>query len=299
MKKFFNILFYVSLACLAVYLYKFDYFTIPVISDYYSAVFSVVLLFVGFILQAITWEKTLKLFNIFINYKLAISSSGLSIFMKYIPGKVMVVLGRAAYISSKKNINISKTTTASFLNQIITLWVGLFLGSIIIFTVEIPSVWKIVSIIIFLFLTLIMIFNAFFFSVLKKILLKFRKKFEIEKFKMRDVFKVSPFFFLNWIFWSLGFYFLINSAYIGDVSFFLIFSFPLSASLGIIVLFAPGGLGIREGVIVGCLVLFKIPIEIATGISVLSRLWFLAGEFFIFITALVIDKTEKRNVTYK
>jgi len=298
MKNFFNILFYISLIFLGIYLYKFNYFTIPKIYNFNYFAVSTLLLFAGFIVQAYTWKRTLQLYDIYIVNKLAISSSGLSIFMKYIPGKIMVVLGRAAYVSSKMNVPISKTTTSSFLNQIIILWTGLFLGGIILFTINIPHIWNIISILVFLFLTLILIFNKYFFSILKKLLIKLGKNLTIEEFKIKDVINICPSSFLNWIFWSIGFYLLIKSAYFGDVSLFLIFAFPLSATLAIIVLFAPGGLGIREGIIVACLVLFNVPLDIATGISVLSRLWFLLGELFIFIFALVLDKNLKKIFFY-
>ena len=67
--------------------------------------------------------------------------------------------------------------------------------------------------------------------------------------------------------------------------------FPLAVNLGIIVLFTPGGLGTREAVIVAYLSLMSIPIIEATNIAVVSRLWFLFGELFIFIIGWGAEKT--------
>lgn len=63
------------------------------------------------------------------------------------------------------------------------------------------------------------------------------------------------------------------------------FAFPLSVCFGIIAIILPGGLGLREGIIIGYLVLAGLDTEQATTISFLNRLWFIAGELFIFLLA--------------
>jgi len=59
-------------------------------------------------------------------------------------------------------------------------------------------------------------------------------------------------------------------------------------------LIAPGGLGAREGVMIGYLIFAGIPAIEATTIAVVSRLWFLLGEIFIFILGWSLHKTSNR-----
>ncbi len=66
--------------------------------------------------------------------------------------------------------------------------------------------------------------------------------------------------------------------------------FPLSGTLGILAGFAPGGIGVREGLMVSCLVLAGFEITEAATISIASRLWFLIGESFIFAIGLIADR---------
>jgi len=53
---------------------------------------------------------------------------------------------------------------------------------------------------------------------------------------------------------------------------------------------APGGLGVREGVMVGYLTLAGLPIAEAVTIAGASRLWFLVGEAFIFTVGWLADR---------
>jgi hypothetical protein len=46
----------------------------------------------------------------------------------------------------------------------------------------------------------------------------------------------------------------------------------------------------------GFMVLSGIPVEIATTISVISRLWFISGEVFIFILALSVNKISAKKL---
>ena len=78
-------------------------------------------LFFGMILQGENWFVSLNALGYKIQRKDALVSSGLSIFMKYVPGKVMVIVGRASFISNKYKIKLVKTSSASFLDQILTL----------------------------------------------------------------------------------------------------------------------------------------------------------------------------------
>ena len=99
---------------------------------------------------------------------------------------------------------------------------------------------------------------------------------------------IIPFFFFTWIFWCIGFYFFVSSI-VDDVIFpYIGLGFSLATTLGVVAVIAPGGIGVREGVLVGFLTLSGMTVENATTVSVASRLWYLCGEIFIFLLGYFI-----------
>ena len=55
-----------------------------------------------------------------------------------------------------------------------------------------------------------------------------------------------------------------------------------------------GGIGVREGLIASCLVMTGLSVTEAATISVASRLWFLIGEIFIFISGWIVNMQLKK-----
>ena len=80
-------------------LYKFDYLIIPRIVNLWSLLLSFLFLFAGFVLMCENWRIVLKHDGIVeLTKKESIVSNGLSIFTKYIPGKVLTIFSRALYV---------------------------------------------------------------------------------------------------------------------------------------------------------------------------------------------------------
>ena len=79
---------------------------------------------------------------------------------------------------------------------------------------------------------------------------------------------------LAWCLGGLGFYFFIDSIFpvTRDYVLFLSGALALSSILGLVAVFAPGGLGVREGVLV-YLLSHIIPGGVAVVLSVLTRVW--------------------------
>ena len=289
MKKFFLLLFYLSFVFLVYYLYKADYLYLPEFKNYLFLLSSFLFLFAGMYFQNINWKKTLELFGLSVTFKNAFISAGLSVFMKYIPGKVMVVLGRAAYISKKYKSPLTLTSSSSLFAQVLSLWAGLLLGSILLFPAEINIKWKILSILTFIGLSLALLFPTILKSILNLVFKYLKKEIEYPIISYVKVALLLPSFMLTWLFWGLGFYFLALSLYGNTLPLTLSMAFPLAGSLAIVSLFAPGGLGVREGLLVSSMLIYNIPLPMATTIAMASRLWFLIGEILFFTTASLLS----------
>ena len=109
MKYLYKYLIYLSLFFLIFFLAKHDLLEVPDIYFPSLLIVSLIFLFTGFIASSIAWQKALKQSDIKASIQEGIAGMGLSIFGKYIPGKIWILLGRAAYTSEKNNYPLSMT----------------------------------------------------------------------------------------------------------------------------------------------------------------------------------------------
>lgn len=295
-KTFFYIFFYVSILFLIYTLYRNNYLEIPFIASKLSFIISILLLLSGFVFYSMAWEKVLIASGYKTDFKECIASVGLSIFGKYIPGKIWMIVGRAGYISQKNEYKLNKISAISLNAQFIGLWVGLFLGGLsFLFLGENNKIFLLL-LFFWIFLTLI-IFTRFFHNYFEILATKiFKKNINIPSLKIREVLKTLKWFLIYWILFSTAFYFFVNSLTGSSIPLYIGLIFPLANTLGIIAFFAPGGLGIREGVIATLLILSGIDKSVSVTIATFSRLWFLIGDIFIFSIGVVFNRVVLKRV---
>lgn len=296
MKKWFKYFVYISLVFLIIALIKADYLKIPQVYNYTFIVLSVFLVCLGFFLDAFAWQMTLKVYGYKkVNTKQAVASMGLSIFGKYIPGKIWLIMGRSAYIAKKHNISEKDTASISLNAQFISLWVGLLMGAIGFIFIGTKGLWAELSLLLWLALSLIL-FSRLFHNLTSFLIKKiFKKNVTIPSLSIKNVIKVLPWFFLNWLCWCFGFYFLVQALSIDVVTPVTGLIFALAGTLGLLAIIVPGGLGVREGIVAAMLIMAGLNEVVAVSISVASRLWFLTGETFIFLLGLACDIRSKKN----
>jgi glycosyltransferase 2 family protein len=289
---------YISVLCLIFVLYKADFLQIPKFHNLTYLFLSLVLLLLGYIVEVVVWKNILISSGFSVTFKNCFIANGLSIFSKYIPGKVWILVGRAAYIAKSENQSLSKLSYISFKMQIIASWTGLILGVIGLFFFEGALIWGWLILFLWIFLSVIM-FSRRAHNVMQYILNKILKKnLVLPIVSAKNIIKLSPWFFLNWLLWSLGFYFLSVCLFESNIHWGIGLGFPLATTLGVLSFFAPGGLGAREGVLIGFLSFAGLSITEATTIAVVSRLWFLSGEAIFFISSLILNskKTPSRII---
>lgn len=234
------------------------------------------------------WQQILK-FNSPINFSDAISSFGLSVFTKYLPGKVLTIIGKAEYIKQKYNYQLKLLISRSLISQIIAMWSGLIFGAFSLIWNDNFHKWIIYLVLPFIVFSLI-IFTTFFHSYIRKtIRFLFKRDFDIPQLDFISTIKILPVFFIYWALISLAFYLLLSSLLNTSINISLPFIFPLANVLGIVFLIAPGGIGIREGVLAILLHTSGMDLALATSISIFTRLWFLMGESFIFLLSIVLE----------
>jgi len=245
-------------------------------------------------LSGMSWWYALKIHNVNIGYVEGVISHGLPIFSKYMPGKIWTILGRASRAAVNSENTISQLSFISLKEQLIYLLVGLI--------VSIVPVYLAYGVSLFLGFVLtsclglfLIVFNKTIHKFLLWLLYKILKKdLNIPLIKLRQGLKLSYYNLALWLSWTLAFYFF-GSSFHESFSIQLAFVFPISVVYGVLAIIMPGGIGVREGIITAFLVASGLNIEVATTISVASRLWFLLGETFMFVLSLLLSRVVKKR----
>jgi uncharacterized membrane protein YbhN (UPF0104 family) len=220
---------------------------------------------------------------------------GLAELGKYIPGKLWIILGRAGYISENYPWKLKDTSYVSFYTQILTIWIGLLIGAAGFLFIPIPAKWAIVFIAGFVLLTLILFVPSlqdYFLKISNKL---FKKNIELPVIRVGELIRLVPYFLFDWLIRITGFALLLGALSPDFLQLLFLPGYPLSITLGILAVFAPGGLGVREGVLVFWLHQGGLDIETATTISLVTRLWMLFGEIAIFALSLILKNDDKKN----
>jgi uncharacterized membrane protein YbhN (UPF0104 family) len=280
----------VSLVFLVVALYKANYLNVPKIFSVFNLSVSFLFLFAGFCLKAVVWKKVLEKSNYHIGLDKCLDGFGLSIFGKYIPGKIWMVMGRAAYITEKSDLSLGALSAVSLNMQFIAVWVGLVFGLIGIALLDGWHLWGWLILCLWIFFSIIVFSNFAYVKFVHLLKVILRKEITIPKLTLKPTLSVMPWFVAYWMCWAIGFYMLVASLIGTDVPWSVGFAFPLAATLGIITFISPAGLGTREAIMVGFLTLAGIPLVEATTVAVASRLWFLGGDIFIFLFGWVVHR---------
>ena len=141
-KSIYKLVLYVSLIFVFIELYRKGYFEIPEIQDSLLFIVSLVFIALGFVMQSYNWTMVLKHHRVNILFKDGLISNCQSVFMKYLPGKVMIIMGRAMYIADKGNVSISKVSSLSLYSQLLSLFAGGLFGLILLFNDDVKSTYK-------------------------------------------------------------------------------------------------------------------------------------------------------------
>lgn len=240
------------------------------------------------------WHYITVQTNCSIKFGRAISAYLYSILGKYIPGKVFMLAARLpAY--AEAGVPLRKPTVCFFIENICTLLGAafLFLISLFFFPNDLLKeyMWAAVLFIVAFFVFIHPTIMNFFLKWIGKLI----KKDDMEiPMTYPQMLKVVLLFVANWFIVGVGFYMLICSVYPIPLSQMLYVGgiFGLSAIIGILSLFAPSGIGVREGVLIAGLLLIM-PEEYAVIISIVSRLWVTVAELVLILLAFLSEKTIK------
>jgi uncharacterized membrane protein YbhN (UPF0104 family) len=217
---------------------------------------------------------------------------------KYLPGKVWLLLGRFYLYESKGKSK--KAISIALYFEVATVMIAavlVFLAGLIFLRWTRPFQagraleWLILPV----FFILISLHPRVLEKMVNWILVRLKREPISLSISYRDILWILVICILAWVVGGGGFYLFVTSLFPVPANhvLFLTASLAISSTLGLIALFAPGGLGIREGVLV-YLLSALMPGSIAVIVSVLTRIWMTVIEMILIGVVYLIAQFRKR-----
>lgn len=211
---------------------------------------------------------------------------------RYLPGKVWTVVGMI-YLLEKEGVSKRKGFTTAIIGQALAVLSAFLLSFILLgygLYEQVFSKNPIGFILILFFSIAIFIFIAYpkLLEMVINLGLSLVRKEKISlELKTRELFLYLFYYTLVWFLYGLAFMVFVNSIVSVPWSQYLSLTaaFAFSYTLGFLAIFVPGGLGVREGILV-LLLSHYFPLPVATLISLFSRLWMTAVEVFGLLVSL-------------
>ena len=262
-------------------------------------VFSTLIFAFSYFIQLWAWHLiTLKL-GIALPFKETLESWFYSQMGKYLPGKIWLLLSRF-YLYDAKGKSKKAITVALYFETVmmITAAALLFLASLFFLKeVRLPfpgeGAFLLVPILALAFLclhpwVLQKIFN--------RVLTGLKKEPLSLSLSYAQVLWILGICFASWVVGGIGFSLFVDSVFpVASRYFpFLTGALAVSSIAGLLALFAPGGLGVREGVLVFLLSLMM-PGAVAAILSVLTRLWMTFIEIGLIGVVYLVGRFRKKE----
>ncbi len=257
-------------------------------------IISIILLFLSFTFLIFLWKYITNSSGITLTYKHSFIIWFLSLFGRYLPGKIWQLAGMVWFLN-KKGIEIKKSATVTLINYFINIIASAVVGSFVFIKFYPKRAW-IIYITVLIILT-ILLFPSLIEKFLNSILYILKKQPIKITLNFKNMIFLLTGHILSWIFLGIGLYIFLSSFIEIEIKElgYIISSFSASYFVGVVVFFLPAGIGAREGMLV--LFLSKImPAEIAVPISFLQRLWMTVPEIIGGTIALILLKRSKNSL---
>lgn len=241
---------------------------------------------------ALAWRQILTCFGEQIKFGRATQIIAYAQFGKYLPGKVWAALGRM-FLARESGIAERHTATSIIVETayLLITALALFLVALVFYPGLLAKTWLLL---ILIPVTLALLYPPLFNWLVNFMLARIRQKpvaFRIRPVQMLELFGLYT---ITWLVQGVGLYFLTLAFYPVTMKALLILpgAFSLSWIIGFVVIFAPGGLGVREG-------LFALLLDplvhggINVVISLLSRVWITASEVLVFLFVFMFIKLKR------
>jgi uncharacterized membrane protein YbhN (UPF0104 family) len=219
---------------------------------------------------------------------------------KYLPGKVWLLLSRFYFYESKGKAREGISVALYLEMTAVIVAAGfIFLASLILFKEMGPfysggQFWGLA--LAFILLAFIFLHPKVLQGILNRILVHFKKEPVLLSISYADIVWILFVCIVAWMIGGIGFYLFVDSVYSVSSNYilFLTGALAISSTLGLIAIFAPSGLGVREGVLV-YLLSFMMATPVAVVISILTRLWMTLIEIGLIGMIYLLGQLQKQE----
>jgi uncharacterized membrane protein YbhN (UPF0104 family) len=218
---------------------------------------------------------------------------------KYLPGKIWVFLSRFHFYESRGQSK--KAILVAIYLEIVTMIVAaglIFLAALIFYREMGPfyfwrqSGWLILLVL----LGFVSLHPWVLQKILNWILFRFKREPVSLSISYSDILWILFVCIVCWVVGGVGFYLFVDSIYPVTPQYilFLTGALAISSTLGLVAIFAPSGLGVREGVLV-YLLSFMMVTPVAVIISILTRIWMTLIEIGLIGMVYLLRQFQKRE----
>lgn len=257
---------------------------------------------IALVIYSKMWCYVLESFGHDIPLKYAFRISNLSNLGRYIPGKIWSAMG-AIYLLKPFGINKEMAFASWILTTIFILPPAFLLGlsALLIYPETISYIGGFGSgtIVILVFVICLSVFLMFYpdraIKILNKFITKLKRPALNFTFGKKTAIKIFAGYLIGWIIYGIAFFIFLNSIMLnpGIPITVAIGSFILAYVIGYLAFFSPGGLGIREIVLIAILSPYIGPL--AAGIAGFARIWNIISEIISALIALLIKPYDNPN----
>ena len=239
---------------------------------------SIILLVVSYFFDAKAWHTVCTSTAPSIAFKTCFTSVGLSVFNKYVPGKVWALASRSNYLHTKTGHSLTDLSIATVFSQLVAIWSALAIV-IAVGGESSPNIYWDAAILVAFVATSIAVFLLF-----------------GKRLSLSHKVKACAWYSLHWLFVALAFYVLLLSTGGQELKYGVGLMYVAATIMGIVAIFAPGGLGIREGTLVFLLASHGYSTVEASSIAVGSRIWAHVAEACMFCIGLIFARKQPADL---
>lgn len=297
-----NILKYTIILLIFFFIFKYLYSNLNSVNlrdikfNYIYLCFSVLIYLVHIICNSVIWYFITRQNGCSIGFFETLKIRIYSDFGKYIPGKVFAY-GILFYNYDVKGISKKKIGICSFQELVAGTLAAIIIALVSIYFsgIEVLSKYNPIFIL-FAIVCLIVIYPGILRFFANKFLILFKREPITISSSYLQILLILSLFIINWLIFGIGFYFFINSFYNYSLSGYLFTTgaFAIAGLIGFVAIFAPAGLGVREGVLVFTLS-FIFPGAIAAIISLISRIWMTICELIVLSVVYCFSLIKKKS----
>lgn len=263
--------------------------------NYFQLFLSLILLTIPFLMMAVGWYFIIKQLQKTPHLLKCVKVYTISQFARYIPGKVFIFIGRVI-LAQKIGISKSVAAISVFIEAILSS-AGAFFAILIlyIFSVRINIEWINTTAILLLICFGLLMIHPFFIKKSIAILQRLKPaQAPIQEIDINisylKIILLCVYYTALWVFVGAAFYLFVGSFILDFNALHFFFDtaciFVISWLTGFLSFLAPGGLGVREGILsIGLKTM--LPVYIVSIIVIIARLWFTVGELLCLAIVLL------------